>query len=203
MNATRPNYVSPRWIPTKDVAKLVRAYLKTTYPGQKFSVRSDSYSGGSAVRVSVPYTWTREAERELWVTLSPWGSSGFDGMTDSSYSKGHALCPVHGVQLTYVGGHYGAEEQVRDMCCANAEPVNLGASYVQVSREWQRPDGITRAADARPGEAVDLGDGRLKWVRSVDSVMTHDRDLTRITYTDGTNDTYRADVILTRVPLAD
>ena len=150
----RPAYVAPRWIPTKDVARLVRAYLKREHPGVKFSVRSDSYSGGSAVRVTAPYIWTRQQERDLWRTLSSWGSTGFDGMTDSSYAKSHVLCPTHGVSLVYVGGHWGADEMIGDPCCADAEPVNLGASYVTVSREWQRPAGISWVSDLRKGDLV-------------------------------------------------
>lgn len=125
------------WIPTRDVAKLVRQHLKTTRPGVKFSVRSDSYAGGSAVRVATPMDWTNEQVQELWAELSPWGSAGFDGMTDSSYSKGHHLCPEHGVTLTYVGQHFGSVERSEDPCCDKAEQVHLGASYVTVQRAWK------------------------------------------------------------------
>lgn len=124
------------WIPTKDVAKLVRAYLRENYPGEKFSVRSDSYAGGSAVRVTTPKDWTHEQNHALWDVLGPWGSAGFDGMTDSSYSKGHTLCPVHGVRLTYVGAHWGAQEVAEPACCSQAESVSLGASYITVQRNW-------------------------------------------------------------------
>ena len=46
------------YVSTTDTAKLVRAALKkafaSTYPGVKFSVRSDRYADGASVRV----TWT-------------------------------------------------------------------------------------------------------------------------------------------------
>lgn len=194
MNATRPDYVAPRWVPTKDVAKLVRAYLKREHPGVKFSVRSDSYSGGSAIRVTVPYLWTRGQEHELWLTLSSWGSSGFDGMTDSSYGKSHALCPVHGVTLTHVDAHFGTDEVIGDMCCGAAEPVHLGASYVTVSREWQRPAGITRACDVRKGDNVE------GWtVTDVARDFVHsDGDKIKITFTDRPSIILDGDTILTR-----
>jgi hypothetical protein len=38
-------YVRPRRLSVAETAKLVRAELKTTFPGVKFSVRSSSYSG--------------------------------------------------------------------------------------------------------------------------------------------------------------
>jgi hypothetical protein len=125
------------YVSTKDVAKLVRQHLKSKYLGEKFSVRSESYAGGSAVRVTHPADWTDEQHRALWAELSPWGSSGFDGMTDSSYSKGHHLCPEHGVTLTAVGAHWGALEKALDVCCEAAQPVSLGASYVTVDRDWR------------------------------------------------------------------
>lgn len=190
----RPAYVAPRWIPTKDVAKLVRAYLKREHPGVKFSVRSDSYSGGSAVRVRVPYLWTRQQERALWEVLSPWGSTGFDGMTDSSYGKSHALCPTHGVTLTAVDAHWGTEGYVGDMCCGKAEPVHMGASYVSVQRDWQRPAGITRADDVRKGDNVEgwtVADVARDFVHS-------DGDKIKITFTDRPPLTLPGDAILTR-----
>lgn len=190
----RPAYVSPRWIPTKDVAKIVRAYLKKTYPGVKFSVRSDSYSGGSAVRVSVPYTWTHEQERELWSTLSPWGSSGFDGMTDNSYSKGHTMCPEHFVTLIQVDAHFGTDGYIGDPCCANAEVVHIGASYVSVSREWQRPDGITWASGARKGDVINgwtVSDVRRGYVTGKEDTVT-------LLFADRPPLQFPADVILTR-----
>jgi hypothetical protein len=125
-------YVPLRWVKTTEVAKLIRAYLKQNYPGQKFSVRSDSYSGGSAVRVETPPTWTREQTSDLYRELAPWGSRGFDGMTDSSYGKGHTICPVHFVTLTSVGSYWGHDAETMEPCCDQAEPVNMGASYVSV-----------------------------------------------------------------------
>lgn len=42
------------WLGPAQVAKLLRVHLKREFPGVKFSVRSESYSGGSSVRVE----WT-------------------------------------------------------------------------------------------------------------------------------------------------
>src|SRR3712207_2882445 len=103
-----------RWIDTRDVANLVRQELKTNWDGKRagvpdgwnYSVRIDRYSGGSAVRVTVPKDYPEAVERDLYRKLSPWGSHGFDGMTDSTYGKGHHLCPEHGVKLTAVGSHW-------------------------------------------------------------------------------------------------
>jgi hypothetical protein len=133
------------WIRTTEVARLVRQHLVTSWDGKgkgnpdgwKYSVRSDSYSGGSAVRVTVPKDYPEETRHALALELMSWGSRGFDGMTDSSYGKGHTLCPDHGVTLTVVQAHWGTEEQTYTPCCSQAEPVHLGADYVNVYRDWQ------------------------------------------------------------------
>lgn len=43
--------MTTRYISTADTAKLIRQALKEAFPGVKFSVRSDTYSGGSSIRV--------------------------------------------------------------------------------------------------------------------------------------------------------
>ncbi|MCK5548164.1 MAG: hypothetical protein KAI64_04065, partial [Thermoplasmata archaeon] len=39
------------WLPAKDVAKLVRGVLKKMFPETKFSVRTNTYSGGASIDV--------------------------------------------------------------------------------------------------------------------------------------------------------
>jgi hypothetical protein len=72
------------------VAKLVRNELKVKHPGIKFSVRSETYAGGDAVRVS--YTIenaTDPKESTIQAMLSKYTAGHFDGMTDSyEYKKG-------------------------------------------------------------------------------------------------------------------
>ena len=62
--ATAPSYDGgPRYISLADTAKLVRAALAANFPGTKFYVRSDSYSGGASIDVwydgVVDSSWTR------------------------------------------------------------------------------------------------------------------------------------------------
>jgi len=50
--ATTPSYDGgPVWIDTADTAKLIRANLARAFPGVKFYVRSDNYSGGSSIDI--------------------------------------------------------------------------------------------------------------------------------------------------------
>lgn len=62
-----------------NAAKLLRAILKEAFPGTKFSVRSDSYAGGSSIR----FSWengptTKQAERFGNLLQGKY----FDGMID-------------------------------------------------------------------------------------------------------------------------
>lgn len=129
--------MSRTFLPAKEVAKIIRADLKRLHPDVKFSVRTNNYAGGASIDVTTPRDWTSDQIRELWKQLRPYGGAGFDGMTDSSYAKGHTLCPEHGLQLTYVGRHWGAEEVITDRCCERAQDVYSGASYVHVQRDWE------------------------------------------------------------------
>jgi hypothetical protein len=60
-------------------AELVRRTLRETFPKTKFSVRSDSYSGGSAIRVN----WTDGPTwHQVEPVLNPFNGADFDGMQD-------------------------------------------------------------------------------------------------------------------------
>lgn len=72
----------------KETAKKIRKELKKAFPASKFSVTSDTYSMGS----SVTARWKdgeqpdHDAAREL---VGRFSSKSFDGMTDSSSTKGY------------------------------------------------------------------------------------------------------------------
>lgn len=61
-------------------AKAIRKELKQKYPNTKFSVRSESFAGGNAVRVE----WTEgEQTQEIDAIVGKYQYGSFDGMTDS------------------------------------------------------------------------------------------------------------------------
>jgi len=61
-------------------AQAVRAALKVTFPGMKFSVRSENFSGGDAVRIN----WTNGPSLDQVEEIGNRFTSGsFNGMTDS------------------------------------------------------------------------------------------------------------------------
>ena len=61
-------------------AKTLRSDLKAAFPGVKFSVRSESFAGGNAVRVSWVDGPAYEAVNDI---ANEYTSGDFDGMTDS------------------------------------------------------------------------------------------------------------------------
>jgi hypothetical protein len=102
-------YVSPRWVRVAETAKLVRADLKREFPGVKFSVRSDSYSGGASIRVRWTDGPTAPAVDRV---VKRYEGSRFDGMTDLKYGVSNWLCPVHGPRTAEVYGNSWDSESV-------------------------------------------------------------------------------------------
>lgn len=71
---TQRTYVS-----STDTAKIIRRELKANFPDIKFSVRTDSYSGGSSIRIK----WTDgPPTAEVESLVSRYKAGWFDGMTD-------------------------------------------------------------------------------------------------------------------------
>lgn len=129
-----------RWIDTAEVAKMIRTQLKITFPGQKFSVRIDRYSGGSAVRVG----WTDgPTDNEVRKVTDGFRGGRFDGMIDLAYSADSWFCPTHGAEMARTYGHsynaddsgYGVGNAIgASRCCCEAELVHMGSSYVSATR---------------------------------------------------------------------
>ncbi len=82
--------MSKDFIGVVDTAKLVRKALKKAFPGFKFYVNSESYSGGSSLKVK----WMDgPTEKEVSAVTGAYGGSHFDGMIDMSYSSSSWLLP--------------------------------------------------------------------------------------------------------------
>ena len=63
-----------------DTAKEIRKALKTSFPGQKFSVRTEVYAGGASVNVNY---FDGPAEKAVKAVAGKFSGASFDGMTDS------------------------------------------------------------------------------------------------------------------------
>lgn len=122
----------PRWIDTAEVAKMIRRQLKNNHPGVKFSVRIDRYSGGSSIDVR----WTDGPTRnEVEKTTHAFSGARFDGMIDLQYSASSWYCPEHGARVAETYGHgMGLDGVHESRCCAAAELVHFGSSYVFENR---------------------------------------------------------------------
>lgn len=115
-----------------ETAKLVRKALKAAFPGQKFSVRSSSYSGGASIHISWvdgPTTTAVDAITDLF------SGAGFDGMIDLKYHKDHWIEPDGKVTLAKREGTTGSvTEVIQDPPTAQSRLVSFGADYVLTQR---------------------------------------------------------------------
>jgi hypothetical protein len=81
-----------------ETAKLVRAALKESFPGIKFSVKSSVYSGGASIRVSY---FDGPSEQQVKNVVGVFEGAYFDGMTDF---KGYNYNSLDGQEV-----HFGAD----------------------------------------------------------------------------------------------
>lgn len=82
----------------KETSAAIKRVLGVLFPATKFSVRSDTYSMGCSIDV----TWTDGPRgSQVKPILDLFGTKGFDGMTDMSYS--HAAPEWNGHQFRFRG----------------------------------------------------------------------------------------------------
>ncbi len=126
-------YVPTPYISTTETAKLIRAQLKKAFPGQKFSVRSKSYAGGSSISV---YWTDGPTTKQVDAVTAIFSGSDFDGMVDLKTYNRHWLNPDGTVSIAHAGGqgstrpdHYG------DAPTPNSKLVSISADFVFANRE--------------------------------------------------------------------
>ncbi len=134
-----------RYLTCAETAKLVRAELAKHFPGVKFSVRSQSYSGGASITVS----WTDGPRASLVdPILNCFEGRSFDGMNDLASSQESWLLPDGSADLAYRPDSYGGSIPgfVSDAPHPNAELVHFGAHYVHSARHVSDFDNKERLA---------------------------------------------------------
>lgn len=122
-----------RYIDTAEVAKMLRPALKKAFPSVKFSVCIERYAGGSSIDVG----WTDgPTEAQVREVTRRFAGGRFEGMTDCAYSADSWYCPKHGARVAQTQGCDVASNNGvhQSRCCANAELVHFGASYVHGNR---------------------------------------------------------------------
>ncbi len=116
-----------KYLSCKDTAKLVREALKAAFPGQKFSVTSDTYAGGASIRVQ----WVDgPTVKEVDAVTDRYRRSDFDGMTDSTHYRGDTriALPDGEVELVTFGADF--VETTRDCSEAYQEKLRKAAQVV-------------------------------------------------------------------------
>lgn len=98
--------MSKQYLSCAETAKLVRAALKESFPGVKFSVRSSVYSGGASINVNYVDGPTYD---QVKAVVGMFEGSYFDGMTD------------------YKGSNYGS---------LDGQEVRFGADFIFVNRSF-------------------------------------------------------------------
>ncbi len=102
-----------------ETAKLLRKALKTNFPGQKFSVRSKTYSGGASINV---YWENGYSQTEVEKVAKMYAGAGFDGMID----------------LKYYNTNYITEE---GQVLSGRSEGTTGSAGVRSPYEFEKPEG--------------------------------------------------------------
>lgn len=170
---------SPQYLSVVETAKLVRKRLALKFPGIKFSVRSESYSGGASIHIR----WTDgPATRLVEPVVRQFRGSDFDGMIDLKVYAQSWLLPDGTAELAYQPGPTGSlSEVVTDAPHPNAILVHFGADHVFCNRHqtnWEQQEAeaasIIRKECHCTGEPPNDQFGN-QWVRNLASNVVWSR----------------------------
>jgi hypothetical protein len=125
------------YISVTDTAKLVRAALKKAFPGTRFSVVSDVYSGGASIDIAwVLGPTTAEVDK----VGKPYSSADFDGSIDMEVHSSHWLLPDGSIRLRRSEGSEGSGGYIPAVAETpmpeGAKAVSFGAHYVFTRRSY-------------------------------------------------------------------
>jgi len=142
-----------RWLSAKELAVEVRKVLQAAFPGTKFSVKSRSFSMGSAVDVR----WTDGPPGRLVdVALAPLQGVTFDAMTDS---KGYQPATLPTGEVVRHGSWLDTQRDVSDFDARVAAVLEvLVAGFVPGTSRAMLEDKArvaVRRTDYRKPEALD------------------------------------------------
>lgn len=115
-----------------ETAKLIRGELKRSFPGVKFSVRSDTYANGASIDVS----WTDgPTSDEVKAKIDVYAGADFDGMIDLKTYGSHWLEPDGSASVAHFPETTGSlPGAIGDPPSANSRLVHFGADFVFTQR---------------------------------------------------------------------
>lgn len=125
--------MTPERISLADTTKLVRQALKKAFPNVKFSVKSESYSGGSSINVSYEADTQWDDVKKL---VDNYKASGFDSGIDQQYNCNCWLAPDGSATRAYSAGTRGfegfEEGYATDPHAHGCKYVRFGADFIFV-----------------------------------------------------------------------
>lgn len=153
-----------------ETAKLVRAALKKQFPGVKFSVRSDVYSGGASIDIG----WVLgPTTKEVDSVGKQYASASFDGMIDMEVSWNHWLLPDGTAVIKSGPGSEGSRGTIPGIeetpMPEGARPVRFGAHYVFAQRRY----GLTGDDEMKLREQIARDLCKLQGVEYTGTYTTH------------------------------
>jgi hypothetical protein len=136
------------YITAAETAICLRATLAKMFPGVKFSVTSENYSMGCAVRVH----WTDgPGDKAVHAVTDNYSFAGFDGMIDMKYNKTRWLAPDGTMSLAHSEGTTASrgmhDEAIGSRHNGAAVLVTGGADYVTTSRAQSFDEALRVARD--------------------------------------------------------
>lgn len=164
-----------RTISTVEAAKMIRAALKSEFPGVRFSVRCDHGS----IRIN----WTDGPTRAaVDAVVQVYRGEVFDGSIDSSSFSRHYITPQGEVSVASISGTQGSggyiepQEFVRPH--DDAVLVRFAVRFVFTEREYSQrmlERGLAWYAERYPDHSLRINaDARRPWLVSDDRAMNHE-----------------------------
>ena len=121
-----------KYLTCAETAKLIRVQLAKVFPGQKFWVRSETYSGGASIHISY---MDGPTQKDVENVTNPFNGAGFDGMVDYKTSHEAWLLPDgSAVFAEYQKDYNRTEYTVKPH--PEARRVSFGSDYIFVNRHF-------------------------------------------------------------------
>jgi hypothetical protein len=129
------NTENTKYLTVTETAKLVKKRLKEKFPGSKFSVRSDKYSGGASLNI-----WWLDGPTTDMVNavVGVFRGAGFDGMIDMAFYVNHWMLPDGTVTIASSPGtesSMGVYSEINnEKPHPDAVKVSFGSDYISMER---------------------------------------------------------------------